>query len=97
MRASSASSVAASSFTPRSSTDWLTIGMPASTMRAQAARDSGRQFARMIGVQRDVGRLRRELFIARTSAGVILFGSDDRQARVQADDLHMPDGGDAFA
>ena len=59
------SSVAASSLTPRSSTVWLSIGMPASTMRAQAARAAARQFARMVGVQRDVGGLARRLQRAR--------------------------------
>src|SRR5258707_236032 len=34
----SAPSVAASSLTPRSSTDWLSIGIPASMKRAQATR-----------------------------------------------------------
>ena len=34
-------SVSGSSLTPRSSTVWLTIGMPASTIRAQAARARG--------------------------------------------------------
>jgi hypothetical protein len=38
----SASSVGGSSLTPLSSTLWLTIGTPASTIRAQAARAAGR-------------------------------------------------------
>ena len=51
--------MSASSLTPRSSTVWLTMGMPASTRRAQAARAAVRQFARMVGVQRHEDGLRR--------------------------------------
>ena len=48
--------------------------MPASTSRAQAARAAGVELARMVGVQRHIGRLALA-FSAATSAGVIRAGS----------------------
>ena len=78
------------SFTPRSNTDWLPRGIPASARRAQACFDSGGHFVRMIevGVQPD-----RVVFLEH----VHQFRCDalrqhDRGARADADDLHVGNG-----
>ena len=49
--------MSASSLTPFKSTVWLTMAMPLSMRRAQAARAKLRHLARMVGVERDVDRL----------------------------------------
>ena len=89
----SAPSVCGSSLTPVSSTDWLSIGMPASIEpRAGLARRVG-QFAGVVGVQHHVGGLalglERANELVRDARRI-----GDRHARVHADDLDVRDGGE---
>ena len=54
---------------------WLTMTMPASTSRAQARASRRRQLARMVGVQRHIGRLAADAFSAAISAASTRSGS----------------------
>src|ERR1700692_3537799 len=88
---SSPPSVTASSLTPASSTDWLSIGMPASTNCAQAARAAGVSSRAWLTCSTPElalpGALRGPTHLARHA-----LRRRDRNARVHADDLDVVDG-----
>src|SRR5580658_6258325 len=69
----SAARVSASSLTPASNTVWLTIGMPASTIRAQAARAAGLSSRGWLGF-RVPEVVWRQLRMDATRAGVVAVG-----------------------
>ena len=78
-----ASSAAASSLTPRNSTDWLTIGMPASIDAGAGGAGLAGQFPGMIGVQRNPGGRALDLQ-CRDHLGADALGLGDRHAGVNA-------------
>ena len=84
-RASGPTRVSTSSLTPRRSTVWLTMAMPASIEPCAGGARRRRQLARVVRVQRDVGRLAAGLQ-RRDEIGIDPLGLDHRHPGVEADD-----------
>ena len=92
-RASALPAPSTLSLTPRSSTDWLTMGMPASIDGGAGGAGLVGQFPGMIGVQRNPGRRALDLQ-RRDHLGADARGLGDRHAGMDPDDPDVIDAGE---